>query len=72
MLLSYLVRNGSERVVTSAREHIYDMKPLEDYTFKDEQGKDQGINGEKGLIQELRGESSIRTGCFCLMIFNDF
>jgi len=22
------------------------MKPLEEYTFKDEQGKDQGINGE--------------------------
>ena len=29
LLLHYLILNGSERVVTSAREHTYDMKPLE-------------------------------------------
>ena len=46
LLLHYLIRNGSERVVSSAREHIYDMKPLEEYAFRDEHGKDQGINGE--------------------------
>ncbi len=46
LLLHYLIRNGSERVVTSAREHIYDMKSLEEYIFRDENGKDQGINGE--------------------------
>jgi len=45
LLLLYLIRNGSERVVTNAREHIYDMKPLEEFTFRDEAGKDQGING---------------------------
>jgi len=44
LLLSYLVRNGSERVVTSSREHLYDLKSLQDYTCYDEQGKDQGIN----------------------------
>lgn len=44
LLLSYLLHNGSERAVSSAREHIYDMKPLEEYTFRDEHGKDQGIN----------------------------
>jgi hypothetical protein len=44
LLLHYLVRNGSERVVASAREHIYDMKPLEEYVFRDELGKDQGVN----------------------------
>ena len=32
--------------MTNAREHVYDMKPLEEYTFRDENGKDQGINGE--------------------------
>lgn len=48
LLLHYLLRNGSERVVTSSREHVYDMKPLEEYTFRDEHGKDQGINGEFG------------------------
>ncbi|KAJ9583606.1 hypothetical protein L9F63_022050, partial [Diploptera punctata] len=44
LLLNYLVRNGSERVVTSAREHIYDLRSLENYTYVDEFGKDQGIN----------------------------
>jgi len=40
-----LIRNGSERVVTSAREHIYDLRQLEDYTCTDEFGRDQGVNG---------------------------
>ncbi|XP_077360927.1 clathrin interactor 1-like [Festucalex cinctus] len=44
LLLAYLIRNGSERVVTSAREHIYDLRSLENYHFMDENGKDQGIN----------------------------
>ena len=39
-----MVKNGSERVVTSAREHIYDLRSLENYTFMDEFGKDVGIN----------------------------
>ncbi|XP_051904052.1 clathrin interactor 1-like [Hippocampus zosterae] len=44
LLLAYLIRNGSERVVTSAREHIYDLRSLENYRFTDENGRDQGIN----------------------------
>lgn len=40
------MKNGSERVVTSAREHIFDLRRLENYTFLDENGKDQGLNGE--------------------------
>ncbi|KAE9523420.1 hypothetical protein AGLY_015972 [Aphis glycines] len=44
LLLNYLVKNGSERVVTSAREHIYDLRGLENYSYVDEFGKDQGIN----------------------------
>lgn len=46
LLLSYLLRNGSERVVTSARDHIYDMRQLEDYQHIDEHGRDQGINSQ--------------------------
>uniref|UniRef100_A0A1I8FR95 ENTH domain-containing protein n=1 Tax=Macrostomum lignano TaxID=282301 RepID=A0A1I8FR95_9PLAT len=38
---STLVR---KRVVTSAREHIYDLRGLESYQFVDERGKDEGIN----------------------------
>ncbi|CAB0010410.1 unnamed protein product [Nesidiocoris tenuis] len=44
LLLNYLVRNGSERVVTSSREHIYDLRGLENYVYVDEFGRDQGIN----------------------------
>jgi len=45
LLLTYLVRNGSERVVTSTREHIHDLRILEEYTCLDEYGRDQGVNG---------------------------
>ncbi|ESO90973.1 hypothetical protein LOTGIDRAFT_122472, partial [Lottia gigantea] len=51
ILLSYLIRNGSERAVTSSREHIYDLRALENYTFTDEHGKDQGLNGEYFIVK---------------------
>ncbi|XP_035016740.1 clathrin interactor 1a isoform X2 [Hippoglossus stenolepis] len=44
LLLAHLIRNGSERVVTSTREHLYDLKSLQSYHFVDENGKDQGVN----------------------------
>ncbi|XP_034255724.1 telomere length regulation protein TEL2 homolog [Thrips palmi] len=44
LLLNYLVKNGSERVVTAAREHVYDLRSLENYTYVDDLGKDQGVN----------------------------
>ena len=39
LLLDYLLKHGSERVVTSAREHIYDLRNLENYTCVDENGE---------------------------------
>ena len=45
ILLTHLLKHGSERVVTNAREHLYDLRALEHYQYRDEQGKDQGING---------------------------
>ncbi|OTF75311.1 clathrin interactor 1-like protein [Euroglyphus maynei] len=62
-LLNYLVTNGSERVVTSAREHIYDLRRLENYTYIDELGKDQGINVRqraKLLIELIQDDDRIR------------
>ncbi|XP_076143320.1 clathrin interactor 1a [Alosa pseudoharengus] len=44
LLLAYLIKNGSERVVTSSREHLYDLRSIESYHCIDENGKDQGIN----------------------------
>jgi hypothetical protein len=39
LLLDYLLKNGSERVVTSAREHVYDLRTLENFSFVDENGE---------------------------------
>lgn len=61
--MTYLVRNGSERVVTSAREHIYDLRSLENYTFIDENGKDQGINVRhkmRDLIEFIQNDDRLR------------
>ncbi len=44
-LLEYLIKNGSERVVDNARDHIYELKALKSFFYVDEKGKDQGING---------------------------
>ncbi|XP_071090990.1 clathrin interactor 1-like isoform X2 [Haliotis cracherodii] len=63
ILLTYLVRNGSERVVTSSREHIYDLRALENYTFSDENGKDQGLNVRhkcKDLLGFIQDDDKIR------------
>lgn len=63
LLLNYLVRNGSERVVTSSREHIYDLRGLENYSFIDEFGKDQGINIRhkvKELIEFIQDDEKLR------------
>lgn len=62
-MLNYLVRNGSERVVTSSREHIYDLRSLENYTFTDENGKDQGINVRhkvRELIDFIQDDDKLR------------
>lgn len=57
------MRNGSERVVTSSREHIYDLRSLENYTHVDEFGKDQGINVRhkvKDLIDFIQDDDKLR------------
>lgn len=64
LLLSYLVRNGSERVITSTREHMYDLRQLEDYAFTDEYGRDQGINVRqkvKELVTLVQDDDALRT-----------
>ncbi|XP_063044826.1 clathrin interactor 1-like isoform X2 [Engraulis encrasicolus] len=63
LLLAYLIRNGSERVVTSAREHLYDLRSIESYHCTDENGKDQGINVRqkvKELIELVQDDDRLR------------
>lgn len=50
MLLEYLVKNGSERVVDDARSHVSMIKMMKNFHYVDEKGKDQGINGMKKEI----------------------
>ncbi|KAI8064086.1 hypothetical protein BDF21DRAFT_428183 [Thamnidium elegans] len=44
VLLEYLVKNGSERVVDDARSHVSMIKMMKNFHYVDEKGKDQGIN----------------------------
>lgn len=63
VVLNYLAKNGAERVVTSAREHIYDLRSLENYTFVDENGKDCGVNVRlrvKQLIEFIQDDDALR------------
>ncbi|XP_070692742.1 clathrin interactor 1a isoform X2 [Pempheris klunzingeri] len=63
LLLAHLIRNGSERVVTSAREHLYDLRSLESYHFVDENGKDQGVNVRqkvKELVDFVQDDDRLR------------
>ncbi|XP_019739732.1 clathrin interactor 1a [Hippocampus comes] len=63
LLLAHLIRNGSERVVTSAREHLYDLRSLESYHFVDEHGKDQGVNVRqkvKEMVEFVQDDERLR------------
>ncbi len=58
-----MLKNGSEKCVTSSREHLYDLKSLETFAFVDENGKDQGINiriKAKELVEFIQDDDRIR------------
>ncbi|KAI8143719.1 hypothetical protein BJV82DRAFT_514240 [Fennellomyces sp. T-0311] len=44
VLLEYLIKNGSERVIDDARSHLSMIKIMRNFHYIDEKGKDQGIN----------------------------
>lgn len=46
LLLAYLIRNGSEKVAFSCRDHMYDLRGLVSFSYLDEKGKDQGLNSK--------------------------
>lgn len=63
LVLNYLLRNGSERVVSSAREHLYDLRTLENFQYVDEMGKDQGVNirhRAKQTIEFVQDDARVR------------
>ena len=63
LLLDYLVKHGSERVITTTRDHLYDLRALEHFTHVDDKGKDQGINVRqraKDLLSLITDDAFLR------------
>eukprot|EP00045_Choanoeca_perplexa_P008072 m.73855 g.73855 ORF g.73855 m.73855 type:complete len:488 (+) comp14343_c0_seq1:55-1518(+) len=63
LVLDHLIRNGSSRVIDSARDHVYDLRQLERFEFLDKTGRDQGINVRqkaKNVCELLSDDDRIR------------
>ncbi|KJH41144.1 ENTH domain protein [Dictyocaulus viviparus] len=63
MLLNYLLLHGSERVIGNARDHIFQMRALEQYKFVDDRGRDQGLNVRhrvKTILELLNDDDKLR------------
>lgn len=45
MVLEYLVKSGSERVVQQCKDNIFSVETLKDFQFIDKDGKDNGQLG---------------------------
>eukprot|EP00322_Chrysochromulina_rotalis_P023252 CAMPEP_0115856150 /NCGR_PEP_ID=MMETSP0287-20121206/14903_1 /TAXON_ID=412157 /ORGANISM="Chrysochromulina rotalis, Strain UIO044" /LENGTH=655 /DNA_ID=CAMNT_0003310313 /DNA_START=4 /DNA_END=1968 /DNA_ORIENTATION=+ len=43
-MLDHMIRNGSDRVVEDARDHVREIKALQKFEFVDPEGKDSGVN----------------------------
>lgn len=46
VLLEYLIKVGSERVVDDARSHVSMIKVLRNFYYIDDKGKDEGLNSK--------------------------
>ncbi|CAF2715841.1 unnamed protein product [Rotaria sp. Silwood2] len=60
LVLAYLIRNGNEKVVKSAREHLYDLRSLENFSYHDEHDNDQGINIRHKVKEFIEDDDRIR------------
>eukprot|EP00126_Sphaerothecum_destruens_P011762 Sdes_comp20956_c0_seq1m18688 len=71
VLLEYIIKTGSERVVLAAEEHAFAIQTLKNFQFIDSEGKDQGLNvrekakavvlliNNKDLLKEERDKANI-------------
>ena len=48
-LLDHLVRNGSERVIEDARDHVRELKALQKFEYVDTDAKDTGVRVQRSL-----------------------
>ncbi|XP_066443016.1 epsin-3 isoform X2 [Eleutherodactylus coqui] len=63
MLLDYLIKNGSNKVVQESNENIIAVQTLKDFQFLDKDGKDHGINVRekaKQIVSLLKDEERIK------------
>ncbi|KAI9261723.1 hypothetical protein BY458DRAFT_515719 [Sporodiniella umbellata] len=63
VLLEYLIKNGSERVVDDARAHASVIKIMKNFYYIDDTGKDEGINirnRAKEVVELLSNTEKIR------------
>ncbi|KAH7724542.1 ENTH domain containing protein [Aphelenchoides avenae] len=63
ILLNHLLKNGSERVVSNARDHLFELRSLESYKYVDERGKDEGINVRhrvKQVMELVQDDEALR------------
>ncbi|KAK6033016.1 ENTH domain protein [Ostertagia ostertagi] len=62
-LLNHLLFHGSERVIGNARDHMFQMRSLEQYKYVDERGRDQGLNVRhrvKVILELLSDDDKLR------------
>lgn len=58
-----MLKNGSERVVGSARDHLFEIRALESYKYTDDRGRDQGLNVRhraKLLVDLIQDDEQLR------------
>ncbi|GAA5795266.1 hypothetical protein HPULCUR_000621 [Helicostylum pulchrum] len=64
VLLEYLIKHGSERVVDDARSHVSMIKVMRNFYYIDEKGKDEGLNVRnraKEIVELLSSTDRIRS-----------
>lgn len=61
-LLDHLIRNGSDRVIEDARDHLRELKGLQKFEFVDPEGKDTGVNVRekaKQIVELLNNDQQL-------------
>ena len=54
-VMDYCLHEGSELVVTWAKQNVFIIKTLREFQYIDEDGKDQGQNGRRMIVLSCRG-----------------
>ena len=53
VVLEYLVKSGSQRVVAQCKDNLFSIETLKDFQFLDKDGKDQGVAGKDTFFLHL-------------------